>query len=120
MAYALSVNGTALPTPTQYQFIVNDIDGKSTRNAAGKLTRDRVAVKRKLTIQWGPLSIEQLSQILTAIKEPFFQCTYLDGQEGKEVTKTFYVGDRTSPSYSWNENMKSMAWQSLSCDFIEQ
>lgn len=120
MNYYLAVNGTTLPAPNQYSFIVNDIDGKSTRNANGKLSRDRVAVKRKLTINWGPLSIEQLSKILQAIKDPFFQCTYLDGQEGQMMTKTFYVGDRTSPAYSWNEKMKSFAWQGLQCDFIEQ
>lgn len=120
MSYYFAVNGATLPTPKTYSWIIQDIDGKTTRNASGNMVRDRITSKIKLTIEWGPLSNEQISQILTAVEDPFFQASYLDAQAGGMVTKTFYVGDRTSPSYSWNDQFKNYAWSGLSFDIIEQ
>ncbi|WP_337588705.1 DUF6711 family protein, partial [Lactiplantibacillus herbarum] len=55
-----------------------------------------------------------------AVSGQFFSCTYLDPQEGTEVTKTFYVGDRTTPFYTFNPDTSVHIWQNVSMDFIEQ
>ncbi|WP_143463222.1 DUF6711 family protein [Levilactobacillus enshiensis] len=120
MSYYLAFNGATMPLPKSYSWTINDIDGKSTRNAAGRMSRDRITSKIKLTIEWGPLSDVECSKILQAIKDPFFKATYLDAQAGGMVTKTFYVGDRTSPAYSWNDKLKKYTWSGLSFDIIEQ
>ena len=118
--YYLAFNGATMPTPRTYSWVMQDIDGKTTRNAAGTMVRDRITSKRKLTIEWGPLSNTQISQILQAIADPFFKATYLDAQTGSMTTKTFYVGDRTSPAYSWYAKFQDYAWSGLRFDIIEQ
>jgi len=119
-SYYLSINGATMPLPKTYNWTIQDIDGKSTRNAAGKMNRDRITSKIKLAIEWGPLSNTECSKILQAVQAPFFKVAYLDAQAGGMVTKTFYVGDRTSPAYSWNTTLQKYAWSGLSFDIIEQ
>ena len=50
----ISVNGVAIATPKTFEATVTDLDGESNRNANGELIRDRIAVKRKLNLEWGP------------------------------------------------------------------
>lgn len=118
--YSLKIGGTVVKTPQSLEPIIQDIDAKASRDANGLLHRDRVAIKRKLTIKWGPLTIAECSTILKAVSGQFFSCTYLDPQEGGMVTKTFYVGDRTTPVYTLNPTTSQYVWTSLSMDFIEQ
>lgn len=120
VSYYLAINGATMPLPKSYTWTIQDIDGKSTRNAAGTMSRDRITSKIKLAIEWGPLSNADCSKILQAIQAPFFQVTYLDAQTGGMVTKTFYAGDRSSPAYSWSDKLKKYAWSGLNFDVIEK
>lgn len=120
VSYYLAINGTTMPTPKDFTWGNSDIDGKTMRNAAGTMVRDRITSKIKINLGWGPLSVEDCSKILQAIRAPFFKATYLDAQAGAMVTKTFYVGDRSSPAYSWNDKLKKYAWSGLTFDIIEQ
>jgi len=120
VSYNLSINGATMPLPKSYNWTVQDIDGKSTRNAAGTMNRDRITSKIKLVIEWGPLSVEDCAKILQAVQGVFFDVTYLDAAAGAMVTKKFYVGDRTTPAYSWNTGLKKYAWSGLSFDLIEK
>lgn len=120
MSYSLSIGGTAVKTPQSLECVIQDIDAKASRDANGLLHRDRVAIKRKLTIKWGPLTVAECSAILKAVSGQFFSCAYLDAQEGGMVTKTFYVGDRTTPVYTLNPITTGYVWQNVSMDFIEQ
>ncbi|AVK60528.1 hypothetical protein C5Z25_01520 [Lactobacillus sp. CBA3605] len=120
MSYSLSIGGTQVKAPASLECIIQDIDAKASRDANGLLHRDRVAVKRKLTIKWGPLTVTECSAILKAVSGQFFSCSYLDAQEGSIVTKTFYVGDRTTPIYTFNTDMSKYIWQNVQMDFIEQ
>lgn len=116
----LKINGVEIATPKTYQSSINDIDGESNRNANGKLVRDRIAVKRKLEIEWGSLSDNDISKILKAVDDVFFEVEFPDPMEGKTLTKTMYVGDRTAPAYMYDEKNKKMKWQGLKMNFIEQ
>ncbi|MCP0886924.1 hypothetical protein LB941_06205 [Ligilactobacillus sp. WILCCON 0076] len=120
MSYYLSINGVQVKAPASLEVAIQDIDTKASRDANGLLHRDRVAIKRKLTVKWGPLTVSECSMILKAISEQFFSCSYLDPQEGGIVTKTFYTGDRTMPFYTFNPATTEYVWQNLSADFIEQ
>jgi hypothetical protein len=109
----IKVNGVDIATPKTFSVEINDIDGESERNARGDLVRDRIAVKRKLSLDWGPLTDAQMSVLLNAVKGVFFDVTYPDPQDGI-VTKNMYVGNRTAPMY------KNGLWESLKMSFVER
>lgn len=75
------VNGNKIAVPKSYKVTVSDIDGESNRNANGELVRDRIAVKRKLEMEWGPLEDSEISVLLKAVKDTFFEVTFPDPQE---------------------------------------
>lgn len=116
----LSINGVNVKTPKTFNFGIMDIDGETTRNAAGRMKRDRIATKRRLEMEWGHLSDSEISTILAAVSSEFFSVTYPDARTGGQATRTFYVGDRTAPAYTWVEKLKAYKWEGLSMNFIEQ
>ena len=112
----LKINGVKVKSPESFQVDISDLDGEATRNAKGEMIRDRIAIKRKLSIEWGLLDMNEISTLLQAVKDEFFICSYPDPMEGKVVTKTFYVGDRSAPYYS--DVFKK--WTGLSMNFTEK
>jgi len=80
--------------------------------------RDRVAIKRKLTCKWGPLTSSQLSTILQAVSAQFITLTFPDGYYGENKSMTCYVGDRSAPAYRIVDG--DWLWTELSMNFIEQ
>ena len=78
----LKINGVAIATPKAFEVTISDLDGESNRNTNGELIRDRIAVKRKLNCEWGPLSQSECSTLLKAVKDVFFQVTYPDPELG--------------------------------------
>lgn len=113
----IKINGVAIATPKVFEATVSDIDGESNRNAKGELIRDRVAVKRKINLEWGTLEQSEMSKILNAVSSVFFTVEFPDPQLGL-ITKTMYVGDRTAPAYSYIDN--KIKWQGLKMNFIEK
>lgn len=113
----IRINGVDIATPKTYEATVSDLDGESNRNANGDLIRDRIAVKRKINLEWGPLTQVETQTLLSAVSSVFFTVTFPDPQQGM-ITKTMYVGDRTAPAYSYiNGQVK---WQGLKMNFIEK
>lgn len=113
----IKVNGVDIATPKVFEISISDLDGESNRNANGELVRDRIAVKRKLNIEWGPLSQSEIQTLLNAVSSVFFTVTYPDPQLGV-VTKTMYVGDRKAPALSYKNN--EVLWEGLTMNFIEK
>ena len=117
----LSIGGATVKAPQElgvsYQTIDADTSG---RNASGKMVRDIIAEKVKLEAKWGPLSDVEISAILNAVDASFFEVSYPNPKTGNIATKTFYVGDRSAPLYSWNEKFGAIKWQGLSMNFIEE
>ena len=113
----LNVNDVVIATPKVYEISVSDLDGESNRNANGVLIRDRIAIKRKINLEWGPLSQSEIATLLNAVSSVFFTVNFPDPQLGL-ITKTMYVGDRTAPAYQYvNGELK---WSGLKMNFIEQ
>lgn len=113
----IKVNGVDITAPSAYEVTIQDLDGESNRNASGNMIRDRIAVKRKLNLEWPPLSQNEVSALLNAVSSAFFTVTFPDPQLGM-INKTMYVGDRTSPAYQYkNEEVK---WSGLKMNFIEK
>lgn len=113
----IKINGVDIATPKTYEATVSDLDGESNRNANGELVRDRIAVKRKLNLEWGPLTQSEIQTLLNAVSSVFFTVTFPDPQSGM-ITKTMYVGDRTAPAYQYKDGQ--VKWQGLKMNFIEK
>lgn len=90
----LSINGVAIATPKSLEVTISDIDGESNRNANGEMIRDRIGVKRKIALEWPPLTQREIS--------------------------TLYVGDRTAPAYVYDTKTKQVKWSGLKMNFIEK
>lgn len=115
----LEINGVAITAPKKCKILVSDQDLNSDTDANAELHRNRVAIKRKISNEWGPLSWSEISTILTSIKDVFFNVKYPDPQTGKFETKRFYVGDRTAPILVIGED-GSIMWEGLAADFVEK
>ena len=115
----LKINNVNIKAPSVFQVDIQDIDGESNRNAKGKLLRDRIAVKRKLNLEWGPLKQSEIAPILNAVSGVFFTVTFPDPELGI-ITKTMYVGDRTAPAYFFDKKTQEVKWQGLKMNFIEK
>ena len=108
-----------LPDPSEYSWGIQDVDADGTgRNQNGDLFRDRVGIKRKLTISWPPMKSAPMSTLLQAVDDVFFKVKYPDAMTGSERQMTAYVGDRTAPMYSLIDG--EYQWEGLSMNFIER
>ncbi|MDN4069932.1 hypothetical protein QYF50_18685 [Paenibacillus vini] len=95
----LKANGVALvASPSEFKVTILDLDDadSSVRTSDGTLNRDRVAVKRQVEIGWNALTQVQISQILKAMENVFFDFSFTDPKDGY-VTKRMYIGDRAAP-----------------------
>lgn len=113
----LELNNVAVHMPRSFKVSTHDLDGNSTRNAKGDMIRDRKAVKRRLELEWSALKQSEIQQILNAVSPVFFPVKYLDPQLGL-ITKTFYVGDRTTPMLRYWNGVPM--WNGLSFNLIER
>lgn len=103
--------------PKSMSVNLSDVDGETHRNLAGNMIRDRIAVKRKIELEWGPLKQSEIQVLLNAVSSVFFDVTYIDPQLGL-TTKNMYVGDRTAPVYLIINN--EAKWNGLKMNFIER
>ncbi len=119
----LYVNGVALPTPALQGVTIthNKVWSSNTgRTASGNLVGTIVAIKRKLSIRWPPLTEQQVSLIQDAVNDPdhpFSTVRYRDA-DGQEVTCTMYFGDPSYTQYSWSDGIRRVL--DVTVDAIEQ
>ncbi len=114
-----------MPEPAHGGFKVSlqDIDAaNSGRSANGTMIRDRVcggaSAKRKLEITWPPMETTDVSTLLQAVKDTYFQVEYPDPYTGERREGTFYAGDRSVPAY-WNMN-GTILWENVAFNLIEK
>lgn len=113
----LSINGIEVKAPKTFEATISDLDGETNRNAYGDLLRDRITVKRKLNMEWGPLTQSEIAPILNSVSGVFFTVKFPDPELGI-TTKTMYVGDRTAPAYCYIDG--EARWSGLKMNFIEK
>ena len=113
----INVNGTPIATPSRMSVGIYDVSKNADRNAQGDILIDRVAVKRKLEMEWSALTNAEMSSLLSAVTDVFFTVTFPDPQTGGNKTMTCYVGDRTAPVYKYNG---TPLWEGLRMNFIEK
>jgi hypothetical protein len=115
---SMKINNVETKTPATMKLTLSDIDGESYRNAKGEIIRDRIAVKRKLDLEWSALTTAEISALLSKVTATFFDVTYLDALTGKEETKKFYVSERSAPVYSLVNGKELLS--GLSMSFVEK
>ena len=112
------IDGISVSFPSEISITYSDLDGESYRNAKGELIRDRIATKTKIEAKWNFLRNTEIATLLQSVKNEFFSVQYFDPYEGKVVTKTMYVGDRTAPCYT-QVNGK-YGWKNVSFNLIQK
>lgn len=113
----IKINGWELPTPSDYSVAIQDIS-KAERNANGTMIMERITTKRKLELVWKYLSKEDLSKVLNAVSPVFFQVEYLDPQENRKKTGTFYAGDRNPSALDYIDG--NIRWKDIKFNVIER
>lgn len=110
------INGVAIAAPKVFKVNIVDLDSEdSKRNAKGVLLRDRLRVMRKIECEWGPLTNDEIKNILQAVSSTGVPVTYPDPLIGGQNTLTMYAGDRVAPLYDFSTNK----WQGLSFNLTE-
>lgn len=117
----LQINKIDIADPMTLTWDIYDLDSEEAgRNQLGEMFRDRVTVKRKLNCTWAAMTNEEISVLLKAMDDVFFTIRYPDAHDGTYREGTFYVGDRSTPLYVWNNEKKKFLWEGLSANFIER
>lgn len=91
----ISIGGVDLPSPTEYNVSLQDIDSENTkRTETGVLQRDRVrAGVYKIEVAW-KITKAQLKIITDALAPAKFSVTFFDPTTSSTSTKDMYCGDR--------------------------
>lgn len=111
-----TINGVAIAAPKTFKVTILDLDSDETkRNANGFMMRDRIRVMRKIECEWGPLTGQEIKDILVAVSNTSVSVSFPDPVTGAQNTLNMYSGDRVAPLYDFNTNM----WQGLSFALTE-
>ena len=116
----LKINGVDVTAPSSLFVEILDIDSSDSTNRAADatLTRDRVAIKRQIEASWGILKSAQISEILQACSDIYFEIDYPDPEEGTIATRVFYVGNRKAAAALKKD--EEIFWSGMSLIFTER
>lgn len=113
----ITVNGSGIRTPDSYRVNLEDIV-KGERNAAGNMSIERIATKRKLELAWTYLVDTDMSTLLDAVKDVFFTVQYPDPETGALKSGTFYSGSKSTEGMTYVG--AKMVWRSVKFNLIER
>ncbi len=118
----LKINNQDIINPSSLVWDESDLisDEGSGVNMNGKVFRDRIDTKRRITASFPPMNDAQMSSLLEAISPAFFDLEYPDPRLGKRETITVYVGERSVPVYMYDETSGQWIWQGISVEFTER
>lgn len=113
----ISISGIDITSYVKpYKISLQDLDSDSSvRNVKGEMMRDRIAVKRKIELDFGPLRSDEIKKILGSVSGVFFNVTYDDPLDGR-LSRQMYCGDRSAALY----NSKKGLWTGLKFNLIER
>lgn len=117
----LKINGVVVQSPAVLTWDIFDQSseesGRSTND--GRASKDIISRKRKLSCAWNNIDRAEASKILKAVSEKaFFSVYYPDSLSGNYETRTFYVGDRSTPFKIWTTDYK--VYSSLTFNLVER
>ena len=123
MSAPILINGSAAPVEiTNYIWGLADLDGAEGTGRSdvdGIMFRDRVARCRRLEIEFGPSTVQQMSDLLKMVKDEFVSVSYLDAFDGAWRTDDFYVADRGVQALIWDGDLDTIFSEKYS-NYISQ
>lgn len=114
----LEIGGVAVKTPSSFSVGINDISAPdSGRDLNGLMHKGKIGEKRTISLSWSNLTFSEMNTIVNAFQaNEYFTVKYYDPTSASQLTKTFYLGDRTAPMYNYALGL----WESLSFNIIER
>lgn len=116
-----SSNWTPIKTPSVFEVSIQDISSPdSGRTLDGLMHKNKIGEKRTIALAWNNISPNDVATILNKFRaSEYFDLKYHDPINANEmVTKTFYIGDVSSPMKSWFVGGK--LYSQLSFNVIER
>ena len=112
----LKVNGVAVYDPSTMSWGLQDVsDSQSGRTTDAVMHKNRIAQKEKIELSWSGLTKIEISEILQAFNPEYIMLTYHNPLLNQEVTKEYYVGDRSSVVWKWQVNNEIYEKVSFNC-----
>ena len=116
MAQAITLGGTAIKTPSEFEIEEYNLT-KAGRVTSGKMTMEYIDAKSKFLLRWEVISGTDVATILNKIRTTsmFFTITYYDN--GVQYSATVYVGAIRKKQYRTDG---VWYWTDFGFDLIEQ
>lgn len=89
-----TINSTAIPDPSGYDYEVADLDVSAERDATGLLHRDRVATKHNVSIKYDAIDWATIGTIMTALEGASFTLVVPIPGTSATYSGTYYCGNR--------------------------
>lgn len=103
----LQVNGQFIPDPSELQWGIQSVSASNAgRDMNGDMHVELVTRKRKLELKWKGIDFNATAEILRAVNPETFEVTFWDALKNKNITSTFYVGDRSAMVNSYVEGQR--------------
>lgn len=113
------IDGVEIPTPTTYNFDVEDLSSEKTgRTLDGIMHKDVVAVKDTYTCTWKKLSWEDAAILLKAVDgKTKVDFTHADPRVPNQfITHKFYIGKRSTAAMNLKDSKNT--WRDITFSFI--
>lgn len=123
MANHLKISNTDISDYIKKLTITHELvwNTKAGRTLTSTFVGRVVAKKWKLQFTTRPLSQEEVSKIVNLVEaSDFFNVEFIPTNRKTPITRTFYVNSPTAEVYSYNGNLSSVRYSSLSFNIIEQ
>jgi hypothetical protein len=114
----IKVGGVPLPSPTSFEWRIEDITSNSGRTLNFTYYKNRQAQKRVLNVKWTNLSEAQISMILNAVRPEYVSVAYIDARTGAERICEMVVEVGNAPLHKYTVRNKS--YSSLDIKFEER
>ena len=102
LTFPFKVNGVDCPTPSEFIWSRQQVSAAdSGRTQDGIMHVNRVAMKDKIQLAWNGTDPNKTATVLQLFESEYFDVTYRDPRTNSVVTKKFYRGDVTAPTYWW-------------------
>ena len=111
----LTIDGWEVtPSPETYQVTINEIV-KAERNAAGTLSKEHIAGKRKIELSFKLLTDRELNRLMGSVYRNSMYVEYVDSYGGNG-SGTFYAGDKSAVMVYDGENRM---WKDVKFNLVE-
>ena len=102
----------------------NDVDSSNAGELQdGTMRRDRITMRRKLTITMNSLSTADMKTVQQAIYPQWVEVEFLDPLEGAVITRTFYsnnVACTAARQHTLKSGEQVVKWRGFTFPLIEQ